>query len=90
MTQAAPNKLDIETAIHETMSVIFGLEELINETFVTVGARQAGDLQHYALTDRQVDARMALMSLAADKAVALRDMFQAYTVAERDQKAVKS
>jgi hypothetical protein len=82
------SKLDVETAIHETMSVVIALAELVDATLEEPDRRDGG-LLHYALTPGQVDARLAMTTLASDKAVALRDLFQAFMRGERERKAVQ-
>ncbi|WP_029074491.1 hypothetical protein [Kaistia adipata] len=83
------SKLDIETAIHETMSVVMALAELV-EASLTEPDRRADGFLHFAMTPGQVDARLAMTAVASDKAVALRDLFQAYMLGERERKVVKA
>lgn len=82
------SKLDVETAIHETMSVVMALAELVDATLEAPDRREGGRL-HYALTHGQVDARLAMTTLASGKAGALRDLFQAYMLGERERKAAR-
>jgi hypothetical protein len=82
------SKLDVETAIHETLSVVIALAELVDATLEAPDRRDVG-LLHYALTHGQVDARLAMTTVASDKAVALRDLFQAFMRSERERMAVR-
>jgi hypothetical protein len=82
------SNLDIETAIHETMSLVIALAELVDTSLVEPD-RLADGLAHFSMTLGQVDARLAMTTLVADKTVALRDLFQAYTRCERERKAAK-
>lgn len=82
------SKLDIETAIHETMSVVIALAELVDASLVAPD-RQDENLVHFSMTPGQVDARLAISTIASDKAVALRDLFQVYSLGERERKVVK-
>jgi hypothetical protein len=85
----APNFLDVETAIHRTMSVVMAMSELIDATFDKPDKR-VGHIQHYSLSDGQVDARLEVMSHAVETSCALRELFQAYVAGLREKKAVSA
>jgi hypothetical protein len=78
------SKFDVETAVHETMSVVMALAELVGASLVSPD-RQAEGLVHFTMTPSQVDARLAMTTLASDKAVALRGLFLAYMRSERKE-----
>lgn len=88
MTQAI-TKLDLETAIHRSMATIMAMSELIDATFDKPDKR-VGYIQHFSLSDGQVDARLEVMSQAVARAAELHEMFQAYVVSERERKALKA
>lgn len=67
---------------------IIALTELVDASLVAPD-RQAEGLVHFSMTPDQVDARLAMTTLASERAVALRDLFQAFMLCERARKAVK-